>query len=79
MFALLQRRESEADVFDRRPSSETFERCRLCQRRDAFRLRGLPEPIPCAAGDFVVAAARAPDDVTIEILRGEVSGFGGTH
>ena len=42
-------------------------------------LRGILEPLPGAASDFVVAAARAPNDVTIEILWGEVSGFAGTH
>ena len=73
------RRRSETDVFDRWPSSYAFERSSFCQRRGAFLLRGVLEPTPCAARDFVVAAARAPNNVTIEILWGEVSGFAGTH
>ena len=44
-----------------------------------FLLRGVLKPIPYAASDFVVAAARAPNNVTIEILWGEVSGFTSTH
>jgi hypothetical protein len=70
---------SEADVFDGWPSSDAFERRSFCQRRGPFLLRGVLKPIPYAASDFVVAAARAPNNVTIEILWGEVSGFAGTH
>jgi hypothetical protein len=70
---------SEADAFDRWPSREAFERSRFCQRRGAFLLRGLLEHIPSAASDFVPAAARAADNMTIEIPRGEVFGFTGTH
>ena len=41
--------------------------------------RSVPKFIPCAASDFVIAAARTPNNVTIEILWGEVSGFASTH
>ena len=71
--------QSQAGDFDRRPSSDTFERRSFSQRRGAFFLSGVPKFLPCAASDFVVAAARAPNNVTIEILWGEVSGFAGTH
>ena len=37
------------------------------------------ESVPRAASDFVLAAARAPNNVTIEIPTGEVFGFAGTH
>ena len=70
---------SEADAFDRWPSRKAFERSRFCQRRGAFLLRGLLESVPRAASDFVLAAARAPNNVTIEIPTGEVFGFAGTH
>src|SRR3977135_921329 len=71
--------QSPADVFDRWPSSDAFERRSLSQRRAAFLLRSLPKFLPCAASDLVVAAARTPNNVTIEILWGEVSGFASTH
>ena len=71
--------QSQADDFDRWPSSDTFEQRSLSQRRGAFLLRGILKSIPCAASDFVGAAARAPNNVTIEILWGEVSGFASTH
>jgi hypothetical protein len=70
---------SQADVFDRWPSSDALERRSFSQRRAAFLLRSVPKFVPCAASDFVVAAARAPNNVTIEILWGEVSGFASTH
>ena len=70
---------SQADVFDRWPSSDTFERRSFFQRRAAFLLRRVPKFLPRAASDFVVAAARTPNNVTIEILWGEVSGFASTH
>ena len=69
----------EADAFDRWPSRKAFERSRFCQRRGAFLLRRLLEHIASAASDFVSAAARAADNMTIEIPRGEVFGFAGTH
>jgi hypothetical protein len=72
-------RRSEADVFDRWPSRYAFQRSSFCQCRGAFLLRGMLEPLACATGDFVVAAARAPNNVTIEILGGQVPGFAGTH
>jgi hypothetical protein len=37
---------SEADVFDRWPSSDAFERCSFCQRRGAFLLRSVPKTSP---------------------------------
>jgi len=58
---------SEADVFDSWPPREAFERSRFCQRRGAFLLRGILETIPRAASDFVLAAARAANNMTIEI------------
>ena len=70
---------SEADAFDRWPSRKAFERSRFCQRRGAFLLRGLLEHIASAASDLVSAAARAADNMTIEIPRGEVFGLTGTH
>jgi hypothetical protein len=39
----------------------------------------LLKPIPCATSDFVVAATWTPNNVTIEILWGEVSGLASTH
>jgi len=71
--------QSQADDFDRWPSSDAFERRSFSQRRDAFFLSGVAKSLPCAASNFVVAAARAPNNVTIEILWGEISGFAGAH
>ena len=71
--------QSQADVFDRWPSSDAFERRSFFQCRAAFLLRSVPEFLPRASSDFVIAAARTADNVTIEILWGEVPGFTSAH
>ena len=71
--------QSQADIFDRWPSSDALERRSFFQRRAAFLLRSVPEFLPRASSDFVIAAARTPDNATIEILWGEVPGFTSAH
>jgi hypothetical protein len=69
---------SKVDGFDRRPSGEALQQCSFAQRRFPLGLRGVLKFAPGATKDFVLAAARALDHVTIEIRRGEVFGLAGT-
>ena len=70
---------SKVDVFDRRPAGEALQRGSIAQRRGPLGLRGVLKLAPGAPKDFVFAAARAANHVTIEIGRGEVFGLAGTN
>lgn len=68
---------SKVDGFNRRPSGDALQRCRFAQRRGPLGLRGVLKCAPGAAKDFVFAAARAANHVTVEIRQGEVFGLAG--
>jgi len=69
---------SKVDGLDRRPAGDALQRYGFAQRRFPLGLRGVFKEAPGGAKDFVPAAVRALNHVTIEIRRGEVLGLAGT-